>query len=242
VNTGSPREAYLDYLRGRGLEMTAGREEALAAVFDIHHHFAADVLAGMMEMPYPNGAVDEFLHEMVEAGLIRKVYFGTGAVTYEHVYGHVHHDHLYCLGCGTIVEFRDGALEAIQDRVAAAHGFHVVRHSLQIVGLCAECQAREVPHAHEFAPEAVAVASPTVPLSLVHDGEWVTLADLRGGREFRGRLAAMGLAVGETFQVVRNTFADSVVVRVKGDTSLALGHGMSHKIHVRLADRPGEAR
>jgi Fur family ferric uptake transcriptional regulator len=236
-----PREVYAGHLRARGEAWTPAREEALAAVFDIHHHFTTEVLAGALDAPFPNPALDELLQEMVEAGLIRKVYFGTGPVTFEHVHGHVHHDHLFCLGCGAIVEFRDAALEAIQDRVAAERGFHVVRHSLQIVGLCAECQAGDVPHAHEYAPEE-RPAGPSVPLSLVHDGDWVTLAALRGGKDFRGRLAAMGLAVGDTFQVVRNAFAGSVVVRVKGDATLALGHGMSHKIQVRPADRPEERR
>ena len=234
----TPREIYRDYLRARGEDVTAGREDALAAVFEIHDHFTAEDLAGMLDAPLPNPAAEEVLFEMVEAGLIRKVYFGAGPVTYEHVYGHVHHDHLFCAGCGKIVEFRDAALEEFQDRVAREHGFHVIRHSLQVVGLCDACQAREVPHAHEFVPADEDLAGPAVPLSLVRNGEWATLTGLRGGTEFRRRMATMGLVAGDTFQVLNNAFAGAVVIRVKGGTSLALGHGMSHKVLVRLAERP----
>ena len=234
----APTEIYRDFLAARGEALTPGREAALAAVFELHHHFTAENLAGMLDAPLPNPAAEEVLFEMVEAGLIRKVYFGAGPVTYEHVYGHVHHDRLFCPGCGKIVEFRDAALEEFQDRVAREYGFHVVRHSLQIVGLCDACQAREVPHAHEFVPADEDLAGPAVPLSLVRNGEWATLTGLRGGTDFRRRLGSMGLVPGDTFQVLNNAFAGAVVIRVKGGTSPALGHGMSHKILVRLAERP----
>jgi Fur family transcriptional regulator, ferric uptake regulator len=237
VTLREPRDVYREFLRARGEEWTPGHEAVLTAVFEIHDHFTAEDLAGMIEAPVPNPAVEDALFEMVEAGLIRKVYFGTGPVTYEHVHGHVHHDHLYCLGCGRIVEFRDAALEEVQDRVARERGFHVVRHSLQIVGLCEACQAREVPHEHEFAPADEDLTGPAVPLAMVRNGEWVTLTELRGGQEFRRRVASMGLVQGDTFQVLNNAFAGAVVVRVKGGTTLALGHGMSHKVLVRLVER-----
>ena len=229
----TPREKYSEYLGRHAQSLDPEREAVLDAVFENHHHFTVDELAGAVGMPAAGApALIDVLDEMVEAGLIRKVYFGGAAVNYEHVHGHVHHDHLYCLGCGKIVEFRNDAIERLQDEIAREHGFHVVRHSQQIVGLCDQCQKRDVPHEHEYVPDEDR-RGPTVPLSLVRNGEWATLVDLNGGLHFRGRLAALGLTKGDRFQVVSNSFAGPIRIRVR-DTNLALGHGMGHKIFVRI--------
>jgi Fur family ferric uptake transcriptional regulator len=53
-----------------------------------------------------------------------------------------HHHHLVCRGCGRTVEVALDALESWCRTTAAAHGFHDVEHSLEIVGTCADCAAR----------------------------------------------------------------------------------------------------
>ena len=50
-----------------------------------------------------------------------------------------HHHHLVCRVCGRAVEVEGPTVERWADAVSAAHGFRDVRHTLEIVGTCAEC-------------------------------------------------------------------------------------------------------
>ena len=52
-----------------------------------------------------------------------------------------HHHHLLCRSCGRTVEVEGPAVERWADKVSAEHGFVDVRHTLEIVGTCAECAA-----------------------------------------------------------------------------------------------------
>ena len=50
---------------------------------------------------------------------------------------HHHHDHLICLQCNLILEFENDDIEKLQDEMAARlGGFKVVRHKLELYGLC----------------------------------------------------------------------------------------------------------
>jgi len=50
-----------------------------------------------------------------------------------------HHHHLVCRSCGRTVEVEGPAVENWADRVSAEHGFTEVRHTLEIIGTCADC-------------------------------------------------------------------------------------------------------
>jgi Fur family ferric uptake transcriptional regulator len=50
-----------------------------------------------------------------------------------------HHHHLVCRTCGRTVEVEGPAVEHWADRVALAHGFTDVSHTLEIFGTCQEC-------------------------------------------------------------------------------------------------------
>ena len=54
-----------------------------------------------------------------------------------------HHHHLVCRACGRTVEVEGPTVERWADTVAAEHGFTDVRHTLEIVGTCADCAARD---------------------------------------------------------------------------------------------------
>jgi ferrous iron transport protein A len=56
--------------------------------------------------------------------------------------------------------------------------------------------------------------------------------ELRGGREFAGRLAGMGISVGCQIEMLQNPDHGPLLVRVR-DTRIALGRGEALKILVR---------
>ena len=68
-----------------------------------------------------------------------------GATTYEHVSGRPHHDHLVCERCGRTIEFEYDAIEVLQERVAGRHGFRLVSHHLELVGVCPDCLSADRP-------------------------------------------------------------------------------------------------
>ena len=79
---------------------------------------------------------------LLECELLVAHDFGEGSRYYEHAFGHAHHDHLFCVNCKHIVEFRDDRIETLQERVAREAGFKILSHSLKLFGLCRACAAR----------------------------------------------------------------------------------------------------
>ena len=53
-----------------------------------------------------------------------------------------HHHHLVCRACGRTVEIDGPTVEAWASRVAAAHGFDDIEHTVELWGTCAECTRR----------------------------------------------------------------------------------------------------
>ena len=51
-----------------------------------------------------------------------------------------HHHHLTCQQCGKIVSLADEAAERVIKSLASSSGFMITGHSLEIQGVCPECQ------------------------------------------------------------------------------------------------------
>jgi len=68
-------------------------------------------------------------------------------------------------------------------------------------------------------------------LSMVDQGQEVTLAHIDGGRGMRSRLYSMGLVPGAAFTLLSRSGGGPVMVKVK-DSRLAIGRGMAQKIIV----------
>jgi len=69
------------------------------------------------------------------------------------------------------------------------------------------------------------------PLSLAADGEWVRIVNVASGKNLIKRLAIMGMIDGISIQMLQHKTNSGVVI-LCGETRLALGHGMAHKIMV----------
>lgn len=50
-----------------------------------------------------------------------------------------HHHHLVCRNCGRAVEIEGPAPEEWAARVAAAHGYSEISHTIELSGLCPDC-------------------------------------------------------------------------------------------------------
>jgi Fe2+ transport system protein FeoA len=106
----------------------------------------------------------------------------------------------------------------------------MLRHSLRIEGICADCQGAV--KATAIVPEQKYAVAPNLPLTMIANGEAVEVVKIRGGRKANQRLASMGIRVGDQIEVIQNTFSGPITIRSR-DSRLALGHGMAHKIIVK---------
>jgi len=148
--TGEEERIFENFLRERGLKYTKPRRELLRKVFEMHDHFTAEQLLERLKadgVGASKATVYRTLSVMIDCRLLISHDFGEGALYYEHVYGHRHHDHLFCLHCKSIVEVVDEVGEAHQKRMTRDLGFHMVSRSVKIYGLCSKC--KELPEALE---------------------------------------------------------------------------------------------
>jgi Fur family ferric uptake transcriptional regulator len=79
---------------------------------------------------------------MVDAGIVGRLRIGEAGYRYERLRSGDHHDHLICDQCGRVIEFFEPRIEALQDDVAAHHGFILLSHSHQLRGICRGCRPR----------------------------------------------------------------------------------------------------
>jgi Fur family ferric uptake transcriptional regulator len=69
-----------------------------------------------------------------EAGILEKVDFGDGRARYEDA-ERDHHDHLIDLETGTVIEFVDEEIEALQERIARKLGYRLTGHRMELYGV-----------------------------------------------------------------------------------------------------------
>jgi len=78
------------------------------------------------------------LQSLSDAGLVDTMRTESGEVIYRRCSDH-HHHHLVCRECGYTVEVEEPAVERWAESVAASNGFVNLRHTVEIVGTCADC-------------------------------------------------------------------------------------------------------
>ena len=71
--------------------------------------------------------------------MVTSLSFGAQGKKYE-LGAKEHHDHLICTECGMITEFVDEKIEARQHTITDALDFKMSDHSMQIYGICKNCQ------------------------------------------------------------------------------------------------------
>jgi Fur family ferric uptake transcriptional regulator len=131
-------------VKQKGLKYTEQREIVLNILIHAEDHLTAEEVYN--EIKSENGAsnigiatVYRALSFLEEVDLITSINFGTDGKKYESN-AKSHHDHLICTECGKIIEFLDEEIEKRQDRIAKKNKFKITSHSMQLYGLCSDCQ------------------------------------------------------------------------------------------------------
>ncbi len=136
------------YLREQGLPITQQREAVAQVVFSSNGHLSVEEI----EQRLREGAdrigkatIYRTLDLLVKSKLVEEHDFGEGFKRYEHRLSRQPvHEHLICLSCGIVIEFRSDEVARVETRVTQEFGFEPARHRLEIYGLCKECRSAGV--------------------------------------------------------------------------------------------------
>jgi Fur family ferric uptake transcriptional regulator len=138
---------FREHLKREGLKSTPERMVILREVLSAKKHFNADELYESIHRyneKVSRATVYRTIPLLVECGIIIETLRCQGRVSYERIFGSEHHDHMVCLGCGKIIEFKDDRLEELQTQICERYEFKQVEHRLGIRGYCKECVVKRL--------------------------------------------------------------------------------------------------
>ncbi len=142
MNISKEEDILYEYLKNKDLKLTGQRKIILDAFLGIESHITAEELYGIIKKNNPEigvATVYRTLKILCEAGLANEVKFGDQVAHYEHLFDHEHHDHLICIQCGKYTEVCDPDIEELQQKLADQNHFKLLRHRMELYGICADC-------------------------------------------------------------------------------------------------------
>lgn len=133
-------------LKRAGLKATSPRMRILEVfrTSERRHLSAEDIYRILLTQDDDAGlsTVYRVLNQLVQANILLRHSFESDHAVFELNEGG-HHDHLICVNCGRVEEFRDEEIELRQRQVAAENDFALREHMLVLYGLCPACQAQK---------------------------------------------------------------------------------------------------
>ncbi len=160
--------------------------------------------------------VVEVMIMLCEHKIARILSFGR-QVVYEHLHPESHHDHLYCVKCGAIVEFYDPEIEMRQLEQARNANFRPLIHRLDIQGVCQNC---------------INLEGRTRSLDKCLTGERVQIVRVVAETEIRKRIADMGLLEAKDVEILSNDCCGHNLLLLLGHTRMMLDRELAAKLRV----------
>ena len=133
-------------LKANALKFTIQREVILETLYKSDEHLTPESLHHLIQENYPDlktgiATVYRTLALLEDSQMVTSLSFGAQGKKYE-LGAKEHHDHMICTSCGDITEFVDEEIENRQDSIAESLGFKISDHSMQIYGICKNCQTK----------------------------------------------------------------------------------------------------
>ncbi len=132
-----------EYIKQAGLKQTTQRETVLRAFLRGANYANAEEItrqAQALDKAIGASTVYRCLKLFVDAGLAVERRFLHVKTCYEKFNEDGAQDHLICIRCGTVQEFVDPLIQAVQDKVSQKLDFKRTEHRMEIYGLCSTCQ------------------------------------------------------------------------------------------------------
>ncbi|MDD5035381.1 MAG: ferric iron uptake transcriptional regulator [Methylococcaceae bacterium] len=137
------------HIKKAGLKVTSPRVKILEMLENRipsdRHLTAEEVYKALLQEGEEIGlaTVYRVLTQFEAAGLVKRHHFEGGNSVFELDQGQ-HHDHVVCVKCGRVEEFRDEIIEQRQQEIAGKMNFKLTDHSLCLYGMCLDCQNRQI--------------------------------------------------------------------------------------------------
>ncbi len=137
-------EEFKSLLKKNGEKFTIQREVILETLYNSDEHLTPEALHQRIQKQYPDlktgiATIYRTLSRLEDSDMVTSLSFGAQGKKYE-LGAKDHHDHMICTECGNIMEFVDEEIEKRQELIAERFGFKITDHSMQIYGLCKNCQ------------------------------------------------------------------------------------------------------
>lgn len=135
---------FKQLLKANGLKFTIQREVILEMLYNSDEHLTPEGLHHLIQQKHPElgtgiATVYRTLSLLEDSDMVTSLSFGAQGKKYE-LGAKDHHDHIICTQCGSITEFVDDEIELRQKKIAEELGFIMQEHSMQIYGICKNCQ------------------------------------------------------------------------------------------------------
>lgn len=122
----------------KGMKMTGQRRVIARVLSDAADHPDVEEVhkrAALIDSNISIATVYRTVRMFEEEGILeRHDFFGDGRARYEEA-TESHHDHLINIQSGSVVEFQNEEIEAIQEKIAREHGMRLIGHRLELYGV-----------------------------------------------------------------------------------------------------------
>lgn len=121
----------------KGMKMTGQRRVIARVLSDADDHPDVEEVyrrASAIDPKISIATVYRTVRLFEEADILERHDFGDGRARYEEA-TEDHHDHLIDIQTSHVIEFQNDEIEALQERIARAHGFRLVGHRLELYGV-----------------------------------------------------------------------------------------------------------
>lgn len=130
-------DTIIDRCEAKGLRMT-GQRRVIALVLEAakDHPDAEDIYAraSQIDEAISLATVYRTVKLFEEVGILERLEFGDGRARYEDA-SRAHHDHLFDLKTGEVIEFIEAEMEVLQEKVARKLGYRLVGHKMELFGV-----------------------------------------------------------------------------------------------------------
>jgi Fur family transcriptional regulator, ferric uptake regulator len=134
------------FCRNKSLGIQSQRNELLKFIchnIGLNRHFEADEIYGMTKEKPRDFRASVFRNLMLfsDIGILRRSKFGENHFHYElNGFAKRSHHHLICKKCGDYIEFENGSLQKLADKLSKQNGFEISDYRFEVFGLCSKCK------------------------------------------------------------------------------------------------------